>query len=312
LALLLNRFTIARRGELVFQLHLLGFKFELRIAVKEELIFRVAEQLYRRKLYPKAAEFYRRLLASPIRRYREQALQRLYEIANYWLQDSWNVVKHGADFKEPDWLVYVYPHDVVSGILPAPRDVFQQALFCRNLLHWDDSKPFFNEEAQAIELLRIIHDREPTGRFADKALYLMGYVAWFNENWCRADECFSCLEENHPESAFYPFALELAIKSKLMRDDLAKDRRRFEEVRRLIDTALKHPRLSEEKKDGVLNLLFSVHLALARLDFEDAEKCQLAGRLDEARSRYQKLCEDYPGTYDAERAKERLNRLKGK
>jgi hypothetical protein len=63
-------------------------------------------------------------------------------------------------------------------------------------------------------------------------------------------------------------------------------------------------------RDVRLHCLTSVLVNLAALDFEDAEKCQLAGRLDEARSHYQKIGEDYPGTYDAERAKKRLEILK--
>jgi hypothetical protein len=307
-----NRLRIAPRDELIFQVRLPVVTFELRIAVKEELIFHVAEQLHRRKLYPKAADFYRRLLASTKRHYRQQALLRLYEIANYWLQDSWEVIKQGVNFERPAWLASLYSCDYLSDILLDPKSLFQQALFCRNLLHWDESKPFFDEEGRAIELLRIIRDRDPAGPFADKTLFLMGHVAWFHEDWRRADECFSRLEKKHPASDYYPYALELAIKAKLMRDDTAEERQRLAETHRLIYKAWKHPSLSEEKKQNVLKLLVGASARQADLDFQDAEKCQEAGRLDEARSRYRRICKDYPGTDCTRRVKERLKSLKRK
>jgi tetratricopeptide (TPR) repeat protein len=305
-------FIIAPRAELIFQVPLPMLTFEVRIAFKEELIFYVAEHLHGRKLYPKAADFYRRLLASPKRRYRQQALQRLYEIANYWLRDSWEVVKQSADFERPRWLSWIDTCDFLSDILPDSKDLYQKVLFCRNLLHWDESKPFFNEEGRAIELLQCVHDHDPAGPFADKTLYLMGYVGWFHEDYRRADECFSRLEKKHPTSGYYPYALELAVKAKLMRDEIGERRRQLVEARRLIHKVLQHPRLSEEKKNGVMRCLSCVLAGLADLDFQDAEKCQKAGRLDEARSRFQKICEDYPGSYDAERAKKRLRSLRGK
>jgi hypothetical protein len=308
-----NRFTIAPQDEPIFQVRLPVVTFELRIAIKEELIFHVAEQLYRRKLYPEAADFYRHLLASTKRHYHQQALQRLYEIANYWLKDSWEVIKHGNDFERPTWLAYIYSCDYLSDILPDPKSIFKQALVCRNLLHWDESKPFFNEEGRAIKLLQCVHDRDPAGLFADKTLFLMGHLAWFHEDWRRADECFSRLEKKHPASRYYPYALELAIKAKLMRDDTAEERQRLVETSQLIDKALEHPRLSEEKKqDMVKYMLSSVFARQADLDFQDAEKCQKADHLDEARSRYRRICEDYPGTDSAYRAKARLLNLKCK
>lgn len=275
---------------------------------EDEVRFRAAEALYQRKLYPLAAKFYRCLLNSASKHHRKQAIQRLYEIANYWLQDSWELVIQSHDFRESEWLDWIHSCDLLSDILPDLNSLFLQALLYRNLLHWDKSKPFFNEEGRAIELLRCVHDHNPAGPHADKTLFLMGYVAWFHEDYRRADECFSRLEKKHPASPLYTDAIELAIKSKLMTVDRAGERKRLEEARRLIHKALKQPKLSEDRNHGLLRLLVCVADNLSDMDFQEAEKCRLAGRLDEARSRYQRIREDYPDTSAAVSA--RLQQLK--
>lgn len=277
---------------------------------EDEVGFRAAEALYQRKLYPYAAKFYRRLLDSASKYHRKRAIQRLYEIAAYWLQDSWGVIKQGADFKPPDWLAWVYPYDMFSEILPDPKTLFHRTLVCRNLLHWDDSKPYFNEEGRAVELLRCVHDRQPKGPFADKTLYLMGYLAWFHEDYRRADECFSRLEKKHPASPFSPHVIDLAIKAKLMRDETEGERQRIEEARRLIRKGINQPNISVEKEHSLLKLAACVTARLSDMDFQEAENAHLAGRLDEARSRYQRVCEDYPATYTADMAKKRLKAMK--
>lgn len=302
---------------LVFCVTFLGVKVEIVwtgdkpvSAEREETRFQTAERLYQRKLYPKAADAYRRLLASKSGRHRRQALQRLYDIANYWLRDGWEQVKQLDQIRnvtQADWLVWVYPYDEFSDILPDPDRLVEQALYCRNLLHWDDSKPFFNEEGRATELLQCIYDCEHSGPFADKVLYLMGFVAWFHEDFDRAKECFSRLEKEHSDSPYYPYALELAIKAKIMTmEGTSADTLALAEVRRLIHKAQKLSELSEEKKKGLLKLLVNVNAAEADIAFQAAEKCQLDGKMEEACARFQRIRDDFPGTFWAERTLMRL------
>jgi hypothetical protein len=309
-------------------------------AAVEVALFQAAEQMYQRKHYPQAAEVYRRLLASANERRRKQALDRLWEIATYWLQDTWeareplkhfdqlhwldwvypyrwlrdgwDALKERIPFEPPDWLDWVCPFDVPSlfDILPDPRTLFTRALFCRNFLHWNDSKPLLNEEGRSAELLQCVHDSEPAGPLADKSLFLLGYLAWMHEDFRRGDECFSLLEKNHPNSPFHPWAIELAVKSKLMSYDEKEGRKPIEEARRLIDKAQKLSGLSEDRKSDLRSLLSSVFAQLSELDFKEADKCYLACRLDEARLRYQRICQDYPNTPTADRAKERLKKMK--
>jgi TolA-binding protein len=275
--------------------------------------FRAAERLYQQKRYPHAADAYCRLLDTPAGRFRKQAIYRLYEIANYFLQDTWNQVRQSQDFQQQDWMLWLYPCDVFSEILPNTRTIVRWTLSCRDFLHTDQTKPFFNEAGRAIQLLRRVHDSDPAGPLADKTLYLMGYVAWFREDYPRADEAFSRLEKKHPASPYTPYAVELAIKAKLMCvDGTDDDKRRVAEAHRLINKALNQPACSKLVKQDLMQLLVSVRAHEANSAFEEAEKCQLAGQMEQARTRYQRILEDFPGTYTASEAKQRLKILQSK
>lgn len=65
--------------------------------------FEVAERLRQRKMYPQAADAYRRLLADGTPRQRQYALDRLYQIAGYWLTDTWEGLRQAQDWSQ--WLV---------------------------------------------------------------------------------------------------------------------------------------------------------------------------------------------------------------
>src|SRR5690349_19263556 len=60
----------------------------------EERQFRAAEELRRQGAYPRAAQVYRRLLTDfPDGAHRRQAIESLYAIALYWLQDTFEQIR---------------------------------------------------------------------------------------------------------------------------------------------------------------------------------------------------------------------------
>jgi tetratricopeptide (TPR) repeat protein len=280
----------------------------------EEVRFRAAESLYQRRLYPQAADAYRQLLAAfPTGCHRKQVVSRLFDIARYWLKDSWEAVGQVSKLEGKDWIVWLYPCDVFSNILPDTPTIFRRALFCRNLFHKDKTKPFFNEEGRAIELLAFVHASDPGGPLADKTLFLMGHLHYFREDYRRANECFSRLLKKHPNSLFVLVARELAIKAKLMVADCSeKDAHLFAEAKKLIFEALRERDHSDERKRDLVGLLRTISVNQAEIAFKAAEACQLADQIERACSQYELICDNYPNSYCAMRAKERLEVLKSR
>src|SRR5262245_39436307 len=162
--------------------------------IAEEARFYEAECLRLQQKYPSAADTYGRLLADfPSTAYREQALQHLFDISDYWLNDTRKRMKMSRENKD-SWWSWV------------PTDVF----------HVDKTKPLFDEEGRAIEKLELVHYSDVSGGLGlgDKALFLAGSVKFFNEDYKNADYYFSQLHERHPNSPLAPQAVELAIMSK--------------------------------------------------------------------------------------------------
>src|SRR6185437_6860437 len=80
----------------------------------------------------------------------------------------------------------------------------------------DKRKPLIDREGRAVERLKDVATYEGKGGvYADKAMYLCGYIAWFNEDFSEADQEFSELNKRFPDSPYAPYAIELAIKAKL-------------------------------------------------------------------------------------------------
>ncbi|HEY7315825.1 MAG TPA: hypothetical protein VH643_41230 [Gemmataceae bacterium] len=283
-------------------------------ASAEEARFQAAERLYQQKLYPQAADAYQHILTT-FRNgcHQKQIGERLFDIAGYWLRDTWEQTRQVSDFNSPDWLLWVYPYDdnvynIYSEILPAPRELFKQTLSFHNVFHWDESKPFLGEETRAVEVLELVYKRDPAGPLADKALFLMGHIAWFREDWRQADKCFSRLYKRLPNSKYAPFALELAIKTKLMHinEEDADYSHQLAEAKKMILTAQRRQDISEEKKMNLIKLLSGIYLQQAEMAFKKAEKRQLAGRMEQAYLQYALVRREFPGTSRAMMATERM------
>src|SRR5262249_31262253 len=99
-------------------------------ALAEEARYYEAECLRRQAKYPRAADCYNRMLNDfPHGVYRDQAIQHMFEIANYWLDDTRKEMKEYKDAQEKKrWFVW-----------PGP------------FMHWEKTKPFLDQEGRAVE-----------------------------------------------------------------------------------------------------------------------------------------------------------------
>src|SRR5262249_15331571 len=122
-------------------------KKERSVVVSEEARFYEAEGLYMQYAYPRAADVYIRMLNEfGSGAHREQACQRLFDIANYWLEDTRTEMEETRE-KNAGKRWFVAPHFV----------------------HIDKTKPLFDEEGRAIEALEHVRYSDISGPLAGQA-----------------------------------------------------------------------------------------------------------------------------------------------
>ena len=262
--------------------------------IVSEAIFYEAECYRLQARYPKAADLYNRLLKmAPSNAFREQAAQHLYEICDYWLDDTRTAMKQAREIRDHKrWFT-------------TPR-----------FLHFDKTKPLGDEEGRAIELLEQVHLADIRGdlHLGDKALFLCGAVHFFNENYAEADDKFSRIHESYPESPYTAQAMELAIISKhLSTGGSDYDGRKVAEARLLVDTALRTiPALAAKKEQFLTAQIGSITMQQAEKDFKIAEFYNRTGHPGSAWFYYDLVRLRYPGTGFDKLATDRMYKLKVK
>jgi outer membrane protein assembly factor BamD (BamD/ComL family) len=252
----------------------------------QKALYYEAESLRLQGNLPKAADTYANLLKNhTINPYKDLATQHIYEIATYWLNDTWDEVRESQEQREGKrWIVW-------------PR-----------FISFDKRKPFIDRQGRATERLNDVSIYEGRGGvYADKALYLCGYVAWFKEDYTEADSKFTTLTKTYPDSPYAPYAIELAIKAKLMSTGgELYDGRRVADARKLVDEALRMPNMTEEKKQDLMKLLACITAQQAEKDYQMAEFWRRTGHPGSAYFYYAIVTRRYPGTNAAERAAKRM------
>ncbi len=257
--------------------------------VAEEARFYEAECLYKRDELPNACDTYNKLLLDfPASTYRDQAVRRMFDIANYWLDDSraeMNAYREKREGKR--WLV-----------VPA-------------VFHFEKKKPFLDMEGRAVQALENVHVHDITGPLADKALFLAGGVKFFREDYKEADHFFTQVVDKHSNSPLAPQAVELAIIAKHMSTGGADyDGRKVAEARIMVDTALRnYPQLAQAKSGFLERQLGSITYQQAQKDYQTAEFYRRTKHPGSAYFYYEVVRRRYPGTKFAELATTRMQEL---
>jgi outer membrane protein assembly factor BamD (BamD/ComL family) len=261
-------------------------------AVAEEARYYQAECLRQEHRYPKAADTYHKMLTDfPSGAYREQAVQHMFEIANYWLDDTRKEMEIAKEKKEgKHW--FTWPE----------------------LVHFEKEKPFLDEEGRAMEKLEQVHYTEMTGPLADKSLFLAGSVKFFRNDYKEADHYYSMLVEMHPNSPFAEKSVELSMICKqLSTGGPAYDGRKLAEARKMVDTAMRsYPNLASAKGEFLNRQLHSITLQQAAKDYDIAEFYRRTGHPCSAYFCYEIVRRRYPGTKYADLATERMESLRSK
>jgi outer membrane protein assembly factor BamD (BamD/ComL family) len=258
--------------------------------IAEEATYYEAESLRLQGRYPKAGDTYSKLLKEfPSGQFRDQANQRLFDIANYWLDDTRGEMEAYKEKKAGKrWLV-----------MPA------------SYVHWDKTKPLLDEEGWAVQKLEEIQIdiRSP---LADKALFYLGGVKFYRKDYIEADRHFSQLAQMLPNSPLAPQALKMAIICKqLSTGGSDYDGRKTAEARELIHKAFAaYPELKSKEHDFLVAQLYSIDQQQADKDYNIAEFYRRTGHPGSAYFYYGIVRRRYPGTTYFDKATQRMHELK--
>ena len=258
--------------------------------IAEEARYYEAECLRRQEKYPKAADNYQQLLNDfHFGQHREQAMEREFEIADYWLQDTREEIHREKEKREGKrWLV-----------LPT------------TWIHFERTKPLLDEEGRALEKLEQIVLNDLHGARADEALFLAGSVKFYREDYKEADRYFSQLVDQHPRSKFAPQAMEYAILSKHLSTGGADyDGRKVGEARKYVDIALRNYVLPADKNAFLERQLAGITMQQAEKDFKIADFYRRTGHPGPAYFYYEIVRRRYPGTPFADRAAKHMEELR--
>lgn len=257
----------------------------------EEALYCEAECLRLASQYPKAAEVYQQLLKEyPRRAHHRETLQRLFDIANYWLDETRGVMEAYADSQKKT------------------NPLIQRV----SLVHFDKTKPLLDMEGRALQLLETVYLNDIEGPLGERALFFLGSVHFFHNNYLEADHFFSQVVKFHPNGSFAPKALKLSIISKqLATGGSDYDGRKLAESRRLIQQAsAAYPEIVNEDGEFLQRQIYAITMQQADADFGQAEFYRRVGHPGSAYFYYEIVRRRYPGTKYAEKAAEYMEEIR--
>jgi outer membrane protein assembly factor BamD (BamD/ComL family) len=259
--------------------------------IAEEARYYEADCLRLRSHYPKAADTYKKCLDDfPSGLKHDEANKHMFDIANYWLDETRKAMETAQQQKD------------------GKRWFASSVAF----VHWADTKPLLDMEGRAMDLLEYVHINDPVGPLGEKALFYMGSVKFFHEDYKEADHYFSQIPNTRPNSELAPKATELAIIAKqLSTGGPEYDGRKCLEARQMIDMALRnYPTLAEKKGQFLERQVWAINQQEADRDFRVAEFYKRTGHPGAAYFYFELVRRRYPGTKYAKEAVVRMEEVR--
>ena len=256
----------------------------------EHARFMQAECRRLRGHYPEAVDTYNRLLNDfPTGAHRKEACGRMFEIADFWLDDFRDELRARANEKgvlrwRPGWPNFI-----------------------------DRTKPRTDQEGEALRALEHVHTHDVMGPAADKALFWCGYVNYVRGNFNEADHFFSQMIELHKDSPLRPQAVAYAIQAKNNATGGAVyDARKCAEALQLVHTAeATIPELTQDPvmAEKLTKAKFAIRSQQAEKDFKTAEYYERTGHPGSAVFYYELVRRRYAGTKYSDAATDRKDKL---
>jgi outer membrane protein assembly factor BamD (BamD/ComL family) len=256
-------------------------------SVAEEARFYEAESQRLQGRYPAAVATYKRQLKDfPSGAHQKEALKQMFDIANYWLDETRDAIKAYHERQEGKRSFFSWPGPLV---------------------HFDKTKPFLDLRGNALSTLEQVYLNDPIGPLGEKALWYIGQVRMYEQDWRDADFYFSQIVKNYPNGEFAPKAVELSIVCKqLSTGGPEYDGRKVDEARQLVQTAMHaYPELASQKSDWLHRQLAAITMQQAAKDMNTARFYERTFHPGAAYFCYEIVIRRYPGTKFAEEAEKR-------
>jgi len=264
--------------------------------IAEKARFFEAEAKRMQFRYPSAMSTYNRLLMDFERGvFREKAVGRMFEIANYWLDDTRKQMD--AQREKLDGKRVSVPWNFVHFL--------------------DKTKPDFDEEGHALKMLEQVYFNDPTGPYAERALYMAGFVQFHRKKFKEADQLLTQLIEmddrNGKKSKLRDQAIELVILAKNNSTGGPDyDGRKAAEALRLIhQTKMTNPELASERGEFLDNQQKMIRYMQAEKDYNIAEFYLRTGHPASAWFYYELVRRRYHGTEFHDKAVAKMTEIRG-
>jgi outer membrane protein assembly factor BamD (BamD/ComL family) len=224
--------------------------------------------------------------------YRERAVGKMFQIANFWLDDTRKQL--AAEDEKAAGKRWFVPG---------------------NYIHFEHTKPFLDEEGHALKMLEQVYYNDPTGPNAEKALYLAGYVHFRRGNFREADQLLTQMietaEKNNRHPELRDQALQLAILAKNnSTGGPSYDGRKAAESLKLIQQAkMTSPELASKRAEFLDNQVKIVRVMQAEKDYDIAEFYRRTGHPASAWFYYELVRRRYQETEFKDKAIARMKEI---
>ncbi len=247
--------------------------------LEEDALLMIAECYFFQDDYRSAYEAYDRLLQKyEHTRHLDRVMQRLFSIAQYWLQ------LHRSN----------------------PRPVL--------LPSFDRRRPMFDTEGHALKALEQIWLKDPTGPLADAAVFLVANTHFAARRWKQADQYYTQLRQDYPNSRYLLWAYVLGLQAKLQTyQGPGYDDTPLKEAEKLAQILLTQFRGElGEQWSRVAQTQARIQNLKAQRDYEMAEYYARGGYYKAARYYYHQVLRRFPQTRYAQLAQRRLEQYSGR
>ncbi|MFO0947133.1 MAG: outer membrane protein assembly factor BamD [Planctomycetota bacterium] len=253
--------------------------------LEEDALFMYAESLYEAKRFPKAQDKYLELMTKyPTTRYLPQSIQRTYDIAYEWLEDS-QLRAQGKPGKYNSFTQYVN--------------------------FFDRTRPMLDTNGRAIEAIESIQNHDPFGPLTDDAAMMAGAYKFTGGSYLQAAGYYEQLVNDQPKSEHAPRAYFLGSQAYLRAYRGPNyDGVDLESAARLTKAALsRSSELPEEQRSRLEQDMRIIHIERAKRDFRTGEHYLQLRKPAAARMYFQRVIENFSDTDWARRAEEEIAKI---
>ena len=253
--------------------------------IEEDILFMKAECEFKLDKLPKAQDTYHALLVKyPTTRYMPQAVQRSYDIAYYWLEDS---------------------------RLRAEGKPGKYSAFSRYVNFFDRTRPVFDTPGRALDTVEVIQQYDPFGPLTDDAVMMAGGESFLTNRYIQATTYYEQLVVDQPQSEHVGKAKILCEQAYLR----AYRGPQYDDTD--LDGAYKMAKVALDARDSygedqVRRLeadVRAIHLERAKRDYSMGEDFRHRRLYTSAKYYYRLVVKDYSDTDWARKADERLREL---